>query len=206
MIQGLQVQGLLGANLFDLGDILPPPSLNPERVHIEWRAWANHEQKLRVTWMVFEYDCSLSLLTGRPCAIALGHLPKVFPCEEALYNAPDAYTWAHLLSRNSSFHRPAVSSIVSLALNGLDLPETASSWTKRLCAHIFERLLRGLLDPDQQNYTITSAREINLHLMSSLSNIQMKLLWSISYLGRSASIYNQSPAVLRATRDLDDFE
>ncbi|KAM0465388.1 hypothetical protein ACHAPV_001435 [Trichoderma viride] len=206
MIQGLQAQNLLGPNLFDPSDILPPPCLTPDTVYIEWCAWVNQEQKLRVAWMVFEYDCSLSLLTGRPCAIALGHLPKVFPCEDALYNAPNAGAWGDLVSNNLSLQGPEVSSIITLTLNRLNLPQTASSWTKRLCAHIFERLLRGLLDPDQQNSTITSAREINLHLTSSLSNIQMKLLWSISYLGKSASIYNQSPATLQSTRDVDDFE
>jgi hypothetical protein len=206
MIQGLQVQNLLGPNFFDLGDILPPPSLTPDSVHMEWRAWVNHEQKLRVAWMVVEYDCSLSILTGRPCAIALAHLPRVFPCEDALYNAPSAYAWAELVANNSSLQGPAVSSIITLTLNRLNLPDTASSWTKRLCAHIFERLLRGLLDPDQQNSTIASAREINLHLTSSLSIIQKKLLWSISYLGKSASIYNQSPATVNITRDVDDYE
>lgn len=205
MIQGLQAHHLLGPNLFDPVDILPRPCLTADAIYTEWRAWVNHEQKLRVAWMVFEYDCSLSLLTGRPCAIVLKHLPKVFPCEDALYNASDAYTWSELASRTSSLQGPEVSSIITLALNRLNLPHTASSWTKRLCAHIFERLLRGLLDPEQQNNTITSAREINLHLMSSLSNIQMKLLCSISYLGKSASIYNQSPA-LHNTRDIDDYE
>lgn len=205
MIQGLQDQNLLGPNAFDLGDILPTPSLDPELVNIEWRAWANHEQKLRVAWMVFEYDCSLALLTGRPCAIALGHLPKVFPCEDALYNAPNAYAWAELLLSYSSLQGPAVSSIITLALDRLRLPQAVSSWTKRLCAHIFERLLRGLLDPYQRDITIASALEINLRLTSSLSTIQMQLLWSISFLGKSASIYNQSPAALHSTRDVDDF-
>lgn len=208
MIEGLQAQSLLGPDLFDPGDIPPPSCLTPDAVYTEWRAWANHEQKVRVAWMVFEYDCSLSLLTGRPCAIALKHLPKVFPCEDALYNAPDAYTWAELVPSSSGLRGPEVFSIINLTLNRLSLPHTASSWTKRLCAHIFERLLRGLLDPAQQNNTITSAREFNLHLNSSLSNIQVKLLWSISYLGKSASIYNQSPTTLQATQgaDVDDYE
>lgn len=205
MIQGLQAQNLLGPNLFDPVDILPLSCLTADAVDTEWRAWVNQEQKLRVAWMVFEYDCSLSLLTGRPCAIALGHLPKVFPCEDALYNASNAYTWSELASRTSSLQGPEVSSIITLTINRLNLPHTASSWTKRLCAHVFERLLRGLLDPEQQINTIASAREINLHLMSSLSDIQMKLLWSISYLGKSASIYNQSPATLHTTGDADDY-
>ncbi|KAK1252584.1 hypothetical protein MKX08_003771, partial [Trichoderma sp. CBMAI-0020] len=204
MIEGLQAQNLLGPDLFDASYMMPP-SLTADAVYIEWCAWVSHEQRVRVAWMVFEYDCSLSLLTGRPCAIALGHLPKAFPCEDALYNAPNAYAWAELVANNASLEGPEVSGIITLTLNRLNLPQTASSWTKRLCAHVFERLLRGLLDPDQQNSTIASAREINLHLTSSLSSIQMKLLWSISYLSKSASIYNQSPT-LQSTRDIDDYE
>ncbi|UKZ84833.1 uncharacterized protein TrAFT101_000721 [Trichoderma asperellum] len=205
MIQGLQHQNLLGPNALNPGNILPRPSLDPDVVHKEWRAWADHEQKLRVAWMVFEYDCSLALLTGRPCAIALGHLPKVFPCEDALYNAPNAYAWAELLLSDSSLQGPLVSNVITLALDRLKLPHAVSSWTKRLCAHILERLLRGLLDPYQRTITIASALEINLHFTSSLSSIQMQLLWSISFLGKSASIYHQSPAAINITRDADDF-
>ncbi|KAL7919375.1 hypothetical protein ACQKWADRAFT_206266 [Trichoderma austrokoningii] len=204
MIQSLQEQNLLGSNLFDPGDVLLPPYMSPDTVQTEWRGWVSHEQKLRVAWMVFEYDCSLSLVTGRPCAIALGQLPKVFPCEDALYNAPDAHTWAQRVLMNSTSQGPAVSSIATLTMNKLNLPANASSWAKRLCAHIFERLLRCLLDPDQRNHAISSAREINLHLTSSLSDIQMHLLSSISYLGKSASIYNQSHAALRA-RNIDEY-
>lgn len=207
MVEGLQAQNLLGPNQFDPGDILPPSCSTPEAVNTEWLAWVNYEQKVRVAWMVFEYDCSLSLLTGRPCAISLKHLPKVFPCEDALYNAPNAYTWAELAPRSAGLRGPEVLRVINLTINRTSLPHTASSWAKRLCAQIFERVLRGLLDSDQQNNTITSAREVNLHLKSSLSTIQVKLLWSINYLGKSASIYNQSPSVLQATgAGVDDYE
>lgn len=204
MVQGLQSQHLLGPNAFGPGVMIPTPSLDPDRVTAEWRTWASHEQKLRVAWMAFEYDCSLGLLTGRPCAIALGHLPKVFPCEDALYDAPNSYAWAELLLTDSSLRGPSVSSIITMALERLPIPHAVSSWTKRLCAHIFERLLKGLLDPCQENITIASALEINLHLNSFASRIQMQLLWSIAYLRESASIYNQSPATLRLTRDFND--
>ncbi|KAK1255973.1 hypothetical protein MKX07_008232 [Trichoderma sp. CBMAI-0711] len=82
----------------------------------ESRSDAGFETAVRTTWAVFEYDCSVSLLTNRPGVIELGDLPLRFPCADELYEAPDAQSWGELRSRlPNRAQGPLVSDVVAAA-------------------------------------------------------------------------------------------
>ncbi|KAM0260888.1 hypothetical protein ACHAQJ_002507 [Trichoderma viride] len=200
MINGLRGHDMLGPNTDNLSSTSSQSSASFTSVDIEWRAWVNCEQKLRVAWMVFEHDCSLALFTTSPCAIELRHLPKRFPCNQTLYDAPDARAWAEIKSQSpDSVQGPLVTDIVAMAWEKSELPHGMSPWSKRLCTQIFEHVLRGTLMPDDIDATVAGARDLNLTLTPITSNVRCSLLWSISILDES--IHSSAPTAPLSTGD-----
>ncbi|KAH6607354.1 hypothetical protein Trco_003667 [Trichoderma cornu-damae] len=173
-------------------------------VHAQWLAWAARERAIRITWMVFEYDCNVAILGSRPYAIDLEHLPRRFPCAEALYDAPDAQAWAELRSRSPyGAQGPLVASVMAVAGTGGSLSEHISSWSKRLCTQMFERILRGILWPGSLSRTIEAAKEFGVKVTSGSVEDKASLLWSISFLGKS--IHDGASTVPLSSMDLVNF-
>ncbi|KAL7791937.1 hypothetical protein V8C37DRAFT_140051 [Trichoderma ceciliae] len=203
MVSGLRAFQLLGNNV-GLQNSTQMFEESSQSLQAEWMGWVAREQGLRLAWMVFEHDCNVSLLTNRPCVIELGHLPKRFPCGETLYDAPDARAWVELRSRSPyGAHGPLVSSVMAVAGTRNTLSEHISSWSKRLCTQIFERILRGVLRAAERNSTIRGAQGLGLALASASVENKASLLWSISFLGKS--IHDGATIAPLSTMDLVNF-
>lgn len=204
LISSLQSLKLLGAGISDHDDTTQTPEESPQSVHAKWTAWVAREHGIRTTWAVFEYDCSLSLLTNRPCAIDLKDLPQRFPCSDELYEAPDAHAWSGLQSRSPyRAQGPLVSTVVAASVAREPLSKHVSPWSRRLCTQIFERVFRGFMRQAQRDSTIAAAQYLGLELGSVSVESTGTLLWSISFLGKS--IHDGVTTAPLSTLDLVNF-
>lgn len=130
----------------DHGQFKLNPQTGPSEVTAEWLRWRDQEQEKRVTWASFEYDCSLSTLTGCRGAVDLAELPGALPCTENLWRAPNEAAWKSLaLSLAPSSFGLSVAGTLELIMAGGRLPSNGlTSWGKRLCCQIIGRLLWDL--------------------------------------------------------------
>lgn len=110
-----------------------------------WNRWRDMELERRVAWSVFEFDCTLSTLTGKRGAFSISELPNKLPCSESLWDAPSANAWASVVSFSASppgglpFY-PLLRNIISRKT----VPESVPAWAKRICALVISRLLWDL--------------------------------------------------------------
>ncbi|KAL6880939.1 hypothetical protein J3F83DRAFT_720371 [Trichoderma novae-zelandiae] len=187
LVRNLQRLELLGSGNGDESSTDPAIEMITQPVQAEWTAWIAYEQAIRTTWAVFEYDCSLSLLTNRPCAIELGHLPLRFPCSDELYEAPDAQSWAELRARSGDGAQgPLVSAIVAASAERTSvLSGDVSPWARRLCTQIFERIFRGFLRQAQRDSTVAACRHVGLDVASVSMENTATVIWAISFLAKS---------------------
>lgn len=174
-------------------------------VQAEWTTWITYEQAVRTTWAVFEYDCSVSLLTNRPGVIELGDLPLRFPCADELYEAPDAQSWGELRSRlPNRAQGPLVSDVVAAATGSASpLSRDVSPWTRRLCTLIFERILRGFGKRDQRDSIVAACRHVGLDFASVCMQNTATVIWAISFLAKS--IPGDEATAPLSTSDLVNF-
>ncbi|KAL7822799.1 hypothetical protein V8C26DRAFT_387492 [Trichoderma gracile] len=205
LIGSLRRLELLGSGSDD--DSRSDPGLEnvSQPVQAEWTAWIIYEQAIRTTWAVFEYDCSVSLLTNRPCAIELGDLPLRFPCADELYEAPDAQCWAELRSRlPNRAQGPLVSDVAAAATEGTSpLSRDVSPWTRRLCSLLFERILRGFGRRAQRDSTVAGCRRIGLRVASVCMQNTARVIWAICFLAKS--IPGDETTAPLSTSDLVNF-
>lgn len=141
--------GLLKAQIsidVDQGGFKLNPSADASEINADWLRWRDQEQEKRVTWASFEYDCSLSTLTGCRGAVDLAELPRTLPCIEDLWRAPSAQEWRSMaLTLPSSAFGIPVAPILESVMSGADVPSSGlSSWGKRLCCQVIGRLLWDL--------------------------------------------------------------
>ncbi|KAL7947727.1 hypothetical protein V8C42DRAFT_363290 [Trichoderma barbatum] len=204
LINSLHSLGLLGADISGQDRSAQVPEVPTRSEQSEWTEWVARELEIRTTWAVFEYDCSYSLLTNRPCAIDLRDLPPRLPCCDDLYEAPDAHSWAEL-RRQSPLRTqgPLVSTVVAASAAGQALSDDVSPWSKRLCTQILERIFRGFMRQSQRDSTILAARQHELDLDSITKERTESLLWSITFLGMSIS--DAAVAKPLSTMDLINF-
>ncbi|KAF3921579.1 hypothetical protein AA313_de0204845 [Arthrobotrys entomopaga] len=123
---------------------LPPNDVNdPEKVQQHWLHWKEEESKKRLAWCVFEVDYAVSALTNRRGNIALTDLCLPLPCEEILWEAPDAQTWAALYPRHKSVPPRGMPFYLILRdiMNGHQDQLNLSSWGRRLCAEGINRMI-----------------------------------------------------------------
>ncbi|PTB70510.1 hypothetical protein BBK36DRAFT_1165035 [Trichoderma citrinoviride] len=205
LVGSLQRLGLLGSGNDDEDGTDPAQETVTQPVQAEWTAWIAYEQAIRTTWAVFEYDCSVSLLTNRPCVIELGDLPLRFPCADELYEAPDAQCWAELRSRSPNRSQgPLVSAVVAAsAERTAPLSRDVSPWTRRLCTQIFERILRGFGRRGQRDSTVAACRHVGLNVASVCMESTAKVIWAISFLAKSIPAEGTEAAL--STSDLVNF-
>ncbi|KAJ5587130.1 uncharacterized protein N7459_002895 [Penicillium hispanicum] len=110
-----------------------------------WNRWRDFELERRVAWSVFEFDCTLSTLTGKRGAFSISELPKRLPFSESLWEAPSANAWASVASFSTSppsgipFY-PLLRNIISRKR----VSDSAPAWAKRICALVITRLLWDL--------------------------------------------------------------
>jgi hypothetical protein len=119
--------------------------LNPDDLEQTWNNWRDSELEKRIAWSVFEFDCTLSTLTGKRGTFSVSELPVKLPCSENLWDAPSSNAWASVASFSASppggipFY-PLLRSIISRKL----VPDFVPSWSKRICALVISRLLWDL--------------------------------------------------------------
>ncbi|KAJ5223329.1 hypothetical protein N7468_007871 [Penicillium chermesinum] len=149
LIGGLRGMGLLKSQISIDPESAPfklNPHSDPLEVENEWLRWRDQEQERRVVWASFEYDCSLSTLTGCRAAVDLAELPRALPCAEDLWRAPSGQTWRSLASHlgPSAFGIPVTATLEPIMSGSKALPSGLSSWGKRLCCQVIGRLLWDL--------------------------------------------------------------
>ncbi|KAH8820153.1 fungal-specific transcription factor domain-containing protein [Xylogone sp. PMI_703] len=148
LVGSLRGMGLLKSRIsieIEKGDFQPSTTEDPDEVKTEWLQWRDQEQEKRVTWASFEYDCSLSTLTGRRGAVDLGELPRSLPCTEALWEASSAQAWRTFTRNSLSFcFGISVAEALQCTTSGKPTPRGLSSWGKRLCSQVIGRLLWDL--------------------------------------------------------------
>ncbi|KAK5075678.1 hypothetical protein LTR70_010026 [Exophiala xenobiotica] len=63
-----------------------------------WIRWRDKEMEKRVAWAVFEFDCTLSTMTGKRGTFSIAELPAKLPCSESLCETHSAKAWASMIS------------------------------------------------------------------------------------------------------------
>jgi hypothetical protein len=122
-----------------------------------WNRWRKAEMAKRLAWSVFEYDNSLSTLTAKRCMVSLQELPERLPCNESLWEAHSALSWASMVGltghslRGNAF-RPRLRDV----LNGRLELDTTASWWKRCCAQTIVRLFWDLKETDNSIVSLFS--------------------------------------------------
>lgn len=119
--------------------------MTSEDLEQTWNTWRDSELDKRIAWSVFEFDCTLSTLTGKRGTFSVSELPVKLPCSENLWDAPSSNAWASVVSFSASppggipFY-PLLRSIISRQV----VPDFVPSWSKRICALVISRLLWDL--------------------------------------------------------------
>jgi hypothetical protein len=100
---------------------------------VEWRRFINHEGKRRIAFFAFVLDTQHSTFFNQPPSVFISDLPFRLPCEEALWEAGDAPTWA-LLKQSfppNPYFKPTVSSFLKLENTSYQL----SPWNMMIVLH-----------------------------------------------------------------------
>ncbi|EPS40082.1 hypothetical protein H072_6103 [Dactylellina haptotyla CBS 200.50] len=116
---------------------------DPEKVRQHWLHWREEEFKKRLAWCIFETDSAISALTNRRGNIALTDLLLPLPCEEILWEAPDAQRWAALYPIHKSIPPRGMPFYFVLRdiINGHHDQVNLTSWGRRLCAQGINRMI-----------------------------------------------------------------
>jgi hypothetical protein len=131
-------------------------------LRLAWDRWCKAEMAKRLAWSVFEYDNSLSTLTAKRCMVSLQELPERLPCNESLWEAHSALSWASMIrltgnSLQGNAFRPTLRDV----LNGnLEMDSTAL-WWKRCCAQTIVRLFWDLKETDNSIVSLFSPTSFN---------------------------------------------
>ena len=120
-------------------------SLDTAALEQAWIRWRDKEIEKRVAWSVFEFDCTLSTLTGKRGAFKIAELPRKLPCSESLWEAHSAKAWASMISFATS---PPGGVPLYPLLRGViaqqPISATVPAWAKRLAVQAISRMLWDL--------------------------------------------------------------
>ncbi|RFU72780.1 c2h2 type zinc finger domain-containing [Trichoderma arundinaceum] len=179
VINNLAGRDLLGGSFPRYFTRLQNPSLQDA-----WIMFIKREQYNRVAWLAFEHDCVTGLIADQPHLVYPENLPPRLPCADALWDAPNAEAWAMLQSRSPyGFQGPPLLDVLNHAVSHTLLSEHISPWSKRLCAHIFERSLENVV---RERKPCGFAQIFGLELgVDSSEGERTKLIWAMSFLGKS---------------------
>lgn len=116
---------------------------NPERLESRWLAWRDEEADKRLAWCIFEYDCAISTLSNRRGNIAFNDMCMRIPCEEVLWEAPNAQAWAALYPRYKSSPSKGLPfyPVLRDVISGKTKPTVLPNWGKRLCSQVIARII-----------------------------------------------------------------
>lgn len=150
-----------------------------------WLRWRDKETEKRVAWAVFEFDCTLSTMTGKRGTFSIAELPAKLPCSESLWEAHSAKAWASMISFATSppdgvLFYPLLRDVLAHK----PIANSNPAWAKRLCAQAVGRLLWDLKE-------IEDASQPNILGLPSLAQSQkatrQRLLESLTLLHDSLS-------------------
>jgi len=113
------------------------------RLEARWLAWRDEEAEKRLAWCIFEYDCAISTLSNRRGNIAFNDMSMRIPCEEVLWEAPNAQAWATLYPRYKSSPPKGLPfyPVLRDVISGKAKPTILPNWGKRLCSQVIARII-----------------------------------------------------------------
>lgn len=158
-------------------------SQSDEVLQALWMRWRQAELAKRLAWCLFEYDNTLATLTNKRSVTSLQELPDTLPCDESLWDASTARSWASVAFltshplRGLSF-RPLLRQLS----NGIHMEDQSSGWWKRCLAQAIGRLLSDLKEVEG---SVANLYAIDLRLESPIGR-RKALLDSLTLLRDSA--------------------
>ncbi|KAI0033461.1 hypothetical protein K488DRAFT_47667 [Vararia minispora EC-137] len=79
------------------------PIPDTEALDAAWRDWTIHETIKRCMLLAYTHDQSHQIFFSLPASFAPNEFAIRLPCEEALWNAPNAFAWSQMLLADSPY-------------------------------------------------------------------------------------------------------
>ncbi|ETN36250.1 uncharacterized protein HMPREF1541_08527 [Cyphellophora europaea CBS 101466] len=149
MVTSLRSTGILSLEASE-GETLSSDNLQQmteSELEVAWAQWRSSETLKRVAWMVFEFDCTVSMMTNKRGAFSISELPTRLPCADSLWEAQcaSAKAWASMVFFSTESRRGLQTyTLMQQLTSQRSVISTIPSWGKRLCAQTISRLLWDL--------------------------------------------------------------